>query len=186
MKSNALGGIMGRLPALPILAALSFSPVGNAVADDFGQIGQLGFFSAQQLWLSATGDSYIQKGFPRTRWGQHITVVRYRFRLSRDEVRRVSAFLMTHDVWHPDCRTNWYDDETITIWQRKNGVMKQACVAADPIRPSPDIFAFLHILDGVDGGQSPAIEVYRGPEESAGTPPGFPEVKARIAKMVGG
>ena len=155
-----------------------------AATEDFGQVGICGVFSPNALWLSATGDSYIQKALTsRARGDGPIKVVRYRFRLSENEVSRINAFLGKRNIWHPNCQTQWYDNETTAIWQRQNGVTRTTCESSSPIRPTPNFGAFFKILDSVDGGQGPTIEIYRGLDEMSWAPLGFEKILCPSAEI---
>ncbi|WP_413988694.1 hypothetical protein ACMDCR_22125 [Labrys okinawensis] len=168
-----------------LIGALSTQP---AQADDFGQIGTMADLRGSALWLSATGDSYESKIIitPHTTSPPLIQEVRYRFRLSQEEVRRVSDYLRRHDIWHTDCngREGTYDFPTFLIWQKQGGVLREACQSGAPARPGPNFEALYKLLWSLDGGSNPPIEIYRSTEPSDWVPPGFPNVSAwDIAKI---
>ncbi len=179
-----VGAISAAIPLLALVLVHAFAFSSIAAAEDFGQLGTCRVFSPNALWLSEAGDSYVQKALTsRPRGDGPIEVVRYRFRLSKDEANRISAFLKRSGIWHPRCQTQWYDNDTMAIWQHRNAVTKTTCESFSPIRPTPNFGAFLKLLDSIDGGQGPAIEVYRGLDDMSWTPPGFEKVSCPSAEI---
>ncbi|MFT4134603.1 hypothetical protein [Labrys sp. (in: a-proteobacteria)] len=169
------------MPALAKDKNLSFGSFGITGGSAWGSSG---------LWLSADGDSYIQKyrlGTHRsatgTSQGNDPLYVRYRFRLSSDEVARFSAFLRQHSPWGTDCRPKQivYDVSDVTIWQKQEGKLRAVCQPPEPLHRSAAFWAVYKFADKLDG-TGPSIEIYRG-GFNEWSPPGFP-TDAEIRKAL--
>lgn len=181
---------MPRRAASALLLALTLV-FGTATApasakDKNPSFGSFGIFAENawgsfRLWLSADGDSFIQKyrlGTYRsatgTSQGNDALYVRYRFHLSPDEVARFSAFLRQAPPWRTDCREKniVYDATTTTIWQQQGGKLHAVCQPPEPLHRSAAFWAVYKFADKLDGA-GPSIEIYRGGVDEW-SPPGFP------------
>ncbi|WP_448950744.1 hypothetical protein [Labrys neptuniae] len=166
--------------SLLVLAAVAGTPAyGKDRNVTFGSFGITAdnTWGNFRLWLSADGDSYIQKYF----LGAQVPAgnpsplyVRYRFRLSPDEVARFSAFLRQYSPWSADCREAHviYDATDTTIWQQLGGKLRAVCQPPAPLHPSPAFHAAVKLANKLDG-TGPSIEIYRG-GLNEWSPPGFP------------
>jgi hypothetical protein len=161
-----------RLRSLGLLVVLGFSTLPATAKDraapTFGSFGIVAdnAWGRFRLWLSADGDSYIQKYF----LGAQVPAgspsplyVRYRFRLSPDEVASFSVFLRQNSPWRTDCREDHiiYDATDTTIWQRQGGKLRAVCQPPAPLHPNAAFDAVVKFANKLDG-TGPSIEIYRG------------------------
>lgn len=169
------------MPALAKDKNPSFGSFGMSSGSIWGSFG---------LWLSADGDSYIQKyrlgtykSATGTSQGNDTLYVRYRFRLSPSEVAQFSNFLKQHSPWGTDCRPKQivYDVSDATIWQKQGGKLRAVCQPPEPLHRSAAFWAVYKFVDKLDG-TGPSIEIYRGGIDGW-SPPGFP-TDAEIRKAL--
>ncbi len=171
VKRSVIGTVAGHVLALT--ACLIAQPSAAVASDSFGRIAFVADDYPTGIWLSDQGYSYIQRALTNVPRGDgEVRVVQYRFQLSQDEVRRISEYLRTHKFWRTKCATISFDDVSWTIWQRSRAVTRATCMAGNPASPDPGFEAAERLLYSVEGGQKPAIEIYRGPD-TYWTPPGF-------------
>lgn len=169
-----------QLRSLSLLVALSFftlpATAKDGVASTFGAFGIFhdNAWGSVRLWLSADGDSYIQKYLLGAAKNHETLYVRYRFRLSSDEVAHLSAFLRDKSLWRTDCREKQivYDATTTTIWQKYAGGLRAVCQPPEPLKPNTIFRALVAFADKLRG-TGPDIEVYRGTIDDW-SPVGFP------------
>ncbi|MFC2251828.1 hypothetical protein ACETRX_19500 [Labrys portucalensis] len=174
------------IPAVLVFATLpAFAKDKNPSFGSFGIVAD-NAWGRFRLWLSADGDSYIQKyllGSKVPAGSPSPLYIRYRFRLSPDEVAHFTAFLRQKSPWGANCREKSivYDATTTTIWQQQGGKLRAVCQPPEPLHRSVAFWAVYKFADKLDG-TGPSIEIYRGGFDEW-SPPGFP-TDAEISKAL--
>jgi hypothetical protein len=144
------------------------------------------FWGGPYLWLSASGNSYLQQLKPT---GHGLRETRYRFRISARDAGSLNQVLSRQDPWASECVVRSEDEAmtdqvSVTMWKQTSaGLSALSCMSNSTPRSSANFKAVYGAAMALFKNSKSRV-VYRGPARHW-RPTGFPSANSLDAALKG-